>query len=339
MRQVDIHIRKDDAELVERVVKAFEPVDWSVLLTQQKDRVLVRVVLRAGRSQQLIDAIQEALEQSSHWRVTVLHIESALPQPDALEEEEAQRNMQVMREELFDDVQRDAALTYDFIIMVTLSTIVAAVGLNVDSIAAVIGAMVIAPLLSPILGFSLGAGLGNLGLIRQSGVTLIAGIATALAVAFLVSLVIPTNTESRELMSRAEVRLDGMALGLAAGGAAALSMARQQSTGLVGVMVAAALLPPGAAFGLFLGAGYWEFAFRAGLLLCLNVSCLILAALVVFRLKNIKPRGWIEQRNADRATIINLAASVIFLVIFVTLIIVLDLGQAVEISEPGESGG
>lgn len=339
MRQIDIHTRRSDSDLVQRAVKAMDPVDWSVVEIEQRDRLLIRVIMHAGRSQRLIDAMQEALEHSSEWRITVLHIEATVPQPDALEEDEAQRDTQVMREELFDDVHRDASLTYDFIFMVTLSTFVATIGLNVDSIAAVIGAMVIAPLLSPILGFSLGAGIGNLSLIRKSGLTLLAGIGTALLVAFLVSLFTPINPESNELMSRAEVRLDGMALGLAAGAAAALSLARQQSAGLVGVMVAAALLPPGAAFGLFLGAGYWEFALRAGLLLFLNVSCLILAALVVFRLKDIKPRGWIEQRNANRATLINLAASVVVLAIVVALIIMLDLGEAVQISKPGETGG
>lgn len=48
-------------------------------------------------------------------------------------------------------------------------------------------------------------------------------------------------------MSRAEVRLDGLALAMAAGGAAALSLTRVEASALVGVMVAAALLPPGAA--------------------------------------------------------------------------------------------
>lgn len=331
MRQIEIHLKQSDSELVERVVKAFEPVDWSVFPVEQQDRVLIRVVMHAGRSQKLIDTVQEALRDCSGWRITVLHIEATLPQPDPLEEEEAQRDTQVMREELVDDVKREAALHGDFIILTALSTVVAAIGLNDDSIAAVIGAMVIAPLLSPILGFSLGAGLGNLTLIRKSSLTLAAGIFTALAVAFLVSLVIPLNTESSELMSRAEVRLDGVALALAAGGAAALSMARQQSAGLVGVMVAAALLPPGAAFGLFLGGGFWTFALRSGLLLLLNVSCLVVAALVVFRLKNIKPRGWVEQRNADRATLINLSASAVLLAVAVTLILLLDLGKAVQV--------
>ena len=72
--------------------------------------------------------------------------------------------------------------------------------------------------------------------------TLVAGIALALACAILISFLIPVDFTSRELMSRAEVRLDGMALAIAAGAAAALSLNRGANATLVGVMVAAALL-------------------------------------------------------------------------------------------------
>ena len=131
-------------------------------------------------------------------------------------------------------------------------------------------------------------------------------------------------------MSRAEVRLDGMALAIAAGAAAALSLTRGANSTLVGVMVAAALLPPGAAVGLFLGTGEFALASRAGLLLSLNVASLVLSALVVFRLRGIRPRTWLEKKGADRAVAINMALSVLLLLVAVVLILVLDLGAAVS---------
>lgn len=331
MRQIDIHLKQRDSETVIRSIKAFAPVDWMIFPVQQQDRALIRVISHDGRSQALTDAIQDALSECRDWRVTMLPIEATLPTPEPLEDDERQADLQVLREELLDDVTRDAALSRDFLILSGLSTIVAAIGLNSDGVAAVIGAMVIAPLLGPILGFSLGAGLGNFDLVKQSTRTLAAGIGISLLVAFLLSFVLPLNTDSHELMSRAQVRLDSVALALAAGGAAALSMAQGKSAVLVGVMVAAALLPPGAAFGLFIGATEWGLASRAGLLLTLNIACLVLSALVVFRLKNIKPRGWIDQRNASRATWLNAGLSAGFLVVVVVLIIVLDLGKAVSI--------
>ncbi|WP_084399954.1 TIGR00341 family protein [Henriciella aquimarina] len=330
MRQIDVHLKLRDRDAVVRTIKAFAPVDWIAFPVEQHDRILIRVIAHDGRSQALTDTLQDALRDRRDWRITMIPLEATLPVPEPLEDEDARANLQVLREELLDDVSRDAALTRDFLILSALSTIVAAIGLNSDGVAAVIGAMVIAPLLGPILGFSLGAGLGNYPLIQESTRTLAAGIGVALAVAFLLSFFLPLNTDSHELMSRTEVRLDGVALALAAGGAAALSMAQGKAAVLVGVMVAAALLPPGAALGLFLGAQEWGFALRAGLLLTLNIACLILSALIVFRLKNIRPRGWIDQRNATRATWLNAALSAGFLIIVTILIIVLDLEQAVE---------
>ena len=191
--------------------------------------------------------------------------------------------------------------------------------------------MVIAPLLGPILGFSLGAALGDQKLLFGASKTLGVGIAVALSFAVLLSFVLPVDFDSRELMSRAEVRLDGMALAIAAGSAAALSMARGQGSVLVGVMVAAALLPPGAADGLFAGTGEWALASRAGLLLALNVASLVLSALVVFRLKGIKPRTWYERKGANRAVALNIGLSATLLIVAIVLIVVLDLGSTVSI--------
>ena len=91
------------------------------------------------------------------------------------------------------------------------------------------------------------------------------------------------------------------------------------------------LLPPGAAVGLFAGAGEWPLALRACLLLALNVAALILSALIVFRLRRIRPRSWIEQKNANRAVLLNALLSGFVLVASVALILYLDLGNKVSI--------
>lgn len=335
MRRLDIHMRDCEAlDTVIRAVKAAEPIDYYVVPLEQRDRKLVSVFLRDGSGQALMDNIQNTLEDERDWRVSLHAIEATAPkikEEDEEDEGRQKRRKQALREEMYTNVARGAKLDRDFLIMVLLSTIVAAAGLNADSAAGVIGAMVIAPLLGPILGFSFGAALGDRNLLFGSGWTLIAGVALALAISIAISFIIPVDFNSRELMSRAEVRLDGMALAIAAGCAAALSMAKGQSSALVGVMVAAALLPPGAAVGLFMGSGEWVLASRAGLLLTLNVASLIFAALMVFRLRKIRPRGWLDQKGADRAVAINMALSIIFLAICVALILVLDLGSKVSI--------
>jgi uncharacterized hydrophobic protein (TIGR00341 family) len=202
-----------------------------------------------------MDNVQSALEGSNGWRISILPIEATAPKLEEATEGKQAKSQQATREEIYSDVATGARLDRNFIVMVILSTIVATIGLNSDGVAAVIGAMVIAPLLGPVLGFSMGAALGDDNLLKKSTLTLAAGIGVALALSLALSFVLPINLESRELMTRAEVRLDGLALAMAAGGAAALSLTSSQASALVGVMVAAALLPPGAAVGLFAGAG------------------------------------------------------------------------------------
>jgi uncharacterized hydrophobic protein (TIGR00341 family) len=332
MRRLDIHLAADDRfDTVQRAIKASEPVDYYVIDTERKDRKLISVFIREGMEQTLMDNVQTALEGSNGWRISILPIEATAPKLEEARQGKQQKATQATREEIYSDVATGARFDRNFFVMVILSTIVAAIGLNSDGVAAVIGAMVIAPLLGPVLGFSMGAALGDDELLKRSSVTLAAGIGTAFACSLLLSLVLPIDLESRELMSRAEVRLDGLALAMAAGGAAALSLTSSQASALVGVMVAAALLPPGAAVGLFAGAGEWTLALRACLLLALNVAALILSALIVFRLRRIRPRSWIEQKNANRAVLLNAVLSGLVLIASVALILYLDLGDKVSI--------
>ena len=105
-------------------------------------------------------------------------------------------------------------------------------------------------------------------------------------------------------MSRTEVALDSVALALASGAAAALSLTTGLSSVLVGVMVAVALLPPAATLGLMLGYGHTGLALDAGLLLAVNVVCVNLASKIVFDFKGIRPRTWLEKEKAKHAKVV-----------------------------------
>lgn len=336
MRRLDIHMRHSEAfDTVMRAVKAAEPIDYFVVPVEQQDRRYVSVFLRDATGQALMDNLQTCLEGENDWRISLVAIEATAPKiedsPSNKSQSKESSGKQALREEIYTEVEENASLDRDFLIFVILSTVVAAIGLHSNSVAGVIGAMVIAPLLGPILGFSLGAALGDRQLIFESGKTLGIGVLVALFFAVALSFVIPVDLTSRELMSRAEVRLDGMALAIAAGSAAALSLARGAGSVLVGVMVAAALLPPGAATGLFIGIGEWELALRAGLLLTLNIASLVFSAVLVFRLKGIRPRNGLDRKGANRAVALNIGLSVTMLLVTIVLILYLDLGAKVSI--------
>lgn len=94
------------------------------------------------------------------------------------------------------------------------------------------------------------------------------------------------------------------------------------STTLVGVMVAVALLPPTATLGMLLGSGQPGLAGGAALLLAVNVVCVLLAAMMVFLVKGIKPRTWLERNRAKQSMTIYLTLWATLLLVLIAVILI-----------------
>lgn len=281
-------------------------------------RQTVHLLVGADKRQTVLDQLQNALGGSTDWRITILPVEATIPRKeekkDASQPAGAKGSSTETREELYDDIARDAELDRDFLIFAALSTVVAAIGLIEDNVAVVIGAMVIAPLLGPNLAFGFGVALGDRKLMVRALGTTGAGVTVTLAICVLIGLAWPIDLGSRELLARTDVGFDSMALALASGAAAALSLTTGLSAALVGVMVAVALLPPAATIGLMLGASEWSHAYGATLLLAVNVVCVNLATQAAFVLRGVRPRTWFEKEAARRAVVLNAAVWLVLLV-------------------------
>jgi len=335
MRLIKAHFPSDKSDAVIDIITRAAPVDWAIDSGYGHYEKAVEIVVAKGQGQTLIDELQGLLGTTAEWRIIVMPIEATLPRPEEPEKtddtkiddtEKPEKSKTVaLREELYQKVSRDCQLNADFVILTILSAIVAAIGLNEDSVAIVIAAMVIAPLLGPILAFALAAALGDLSLMKKSAKTAIAGLTLGFAFALCLTLFMPVNTSSYELVSRTVIGPEIIALALASGAAAALSLSTGISSALVGVMVAVALLPPSVAAALYLGAGETEHAAGAALLLGLNVVCAVLSAQLVFVYKGIRPRRWISQRKAARSVKINAAVWVVLLAVLIIAAIQLNI--------------
>ncbi len=318
----------DSVAPVHQAVLATKPLDCSLSDADSGGRRLMRMVFNDGDGQKALDVISTMLEHQEDWRLVVLPVEASLPkQAEEDPEVKKQHRMVALREEIYQDIEAGTKLDRDFLILTTLSTIVVVFGLAADNVAAVIGAMVIAPLLGPILAFALGSALGDFGLMSKASRTALSGLFLGMAISVVIGLVFDVDLGSAELSSRTIVGLDSTALALASGAAAALSIVAGLPSTLVGVMVAVALLPPAAATGLFAGSGDFPLAARAGLLLMINIVSVNLAALLVFFFKGVRPRTWLERRSAKRSVLINAA-------VWAVLIVALTL-VAVYLTVPG----
>ncbi len=186
--------------------------------------------------------------------------------------------------------------------LVALSAVVAAVGIDYNNITVVIGAMVIAPLLGPNVALALATALGDTQLAKSAAKTSIVGTLVALAVAIPTGLLVKVDPRVGEIQSRLHTQLKDVVLALASGSAGVLSITTGASAALIGVMVAVALLPPLVTFGLLVGAGYLGLAVHAMLLFVTNVICVNLAGVATLLAQNVRPRTWWEADRARKAT-------------------------------------
>jgi uncharacterized hydrophobic protein (TIGR00341 family) len=282
-------------------------------------RMSVKLLLSDENRQAVLDSIQSLIQASENSKIIVSPVEAVLPKVIEKPEEKEQAKKarrSVTREEIYSAVEVNAELHRDYLLLVVLSSIVAAAGLLENNVAVIIGAMVIAPLLGPNIAFAFGTSLGDKELVLNSLTTIIAGIAVAICVAFITGLIWPAQAITHELVLRTDINYAGTVIALASGAAASLSLVTGLSSVLVGVMVAVALMPPAVTIGLMLSDAAYDYAIGASMLLAVNIVCINLSAKLVFLLKGIQPRTWLETRKARQSR-------ALYLLVWITLLILL----------------
>ena len=286
---------------------------------------VLRVLLDVEQTETISDTLSEKFGNVEGFRIMLFSVEATLPQPEIEEEEDdsddkAQGPGRVSREELYSDVTDGSQLDPIYLAMVFLSTLVAGIGLILNDVATIIGAMVIAPLLAPNVSLALAATLGDLELGWRSLKANAAGLLLSLFVAYLMGLIFTIDPSSQEMISRTMVSLKHIIIALAAGSAGVLAFTRGVPATIVGVMVAVALLPPLVDVGLLLGAGYMQLAVGATILTFTNLICINLAGVATFLIQGVRPRSWWEEKKAQKASRIALATWFILLLIFAVII-------------------
>ncbi|MBX3616707.1 TIGR00341 family protein [Nitrosomonas sp.] len=319
MKYIEIVVEASSINKVLEIAKEHEASDLRLGVMGDDGMQLIRLLVTDDKIQSVLDSLQSALRtQPSTW-IIVLPIEISLPMPSKSDSKEEDSAIET-REAIYKEVEKNAALNINFVVLIVLATIVVAIGLIENNVAVVIGGMVIAPLLGSNLAFGLGTALGDFSLMRKSILTFLVGITLAIALSVVIGAFWPLNTASPELVLRTKVGLDSFPLALASGAAAALSLTAKLSSVLVGVMVAVALLPPAVTLGLMLGLGDINHAFNAGLLLTINVVCINLATKIVLLIKGVHPHTWYKTKKAKRAIIIYILAWFVTLTILILVV-------------------
>ena len=165
------------------------------------------------------------------------------------------------------------------------SIFVASVGLNADSSAVVIGAMLISPLMGPILGVGLSIAINDIDTLKKSLINLLTMLVLSLLTAFLFFYLFPLNQDTSELLGR--VRPDIRDVLIAFFGGLALIIARTKkgtiATVIFGVAIATALMPPLCTAGYGLSQGNWDYFIGAMYLFAINTIFIALATFIVLK--------------------------------------------------------
>lgn len=169
--------------------------------------------------------------------------------------------------------------------VLVFATFVASLGLNVNSTAVIIGAMLISPLMGPIMGIGLSVGINDFELMKRSlrnfGFMVLVALLTA-TVYFLIS---PLSNATSELFARTQPTIYDVMIAFFGGLAGIVAQSRKDRTSTVipGVAIATALMPPLCTAGYGLATFQLRFLFGALYLFFINAVFIAIATFIVIR--------------------------------------------------------
>lgn len=192
---------------------------------------------------------------------------------------------------------------FDYFYLIGLSTLMATLGLLLDSGSIVIGSMLIAPLMYPILGVSLGLVMmeDNITLLSRALSTLAKSLAAGLILSIAAAFFFGDSSmyETAEVMARTAPSHLHLLVAMVAGAAVAYMLARPEwGDALPGVAIAVALIPPLATIGIGIAAWSAVIIKGAAMILLLNLFGIITVSVIIFLLMNLS-----EKENIAESTI------------------------------------
>ena len=185
------------------------------------------------------------------------------------------------REKLYDDLH--VRLRDTVILMCAI--FIASIGLNMNSTAVIIGAMLISPLMTPIVGLGFGLAIFDTRLIKQSLNVLLTQVVVSLLVSALYFWISPISYASSELIARTSPTIWDVLIAIAGGIAGVIGSRKKEANNIVpGVAIATALMPPICTAGYGLANGNVQFIYGALYLFLINCAFIMLTNIVGTRI-------------------------------------------------------
>ncbi len=187
------------------------------------------------------------------------------------------------------------------IIILILAIFVASLGLNTNSTAVIIGAMLISPLMGPIVGIGLGVGTYNFPLIRRSARNLGAAALFSVITATIYFLISPVSQNHSELLARTSPTIYDVFIAFFGGAAGIVAIACKQKGNVIpGVAIATALMPPLCTVGY--GIATWQLQYASGALylFIINSIFIALSTLIGVKIFKFEPMTFVDAQRRKK---------------------------------------
>ncbi|MET3683552.1 putative hydrophobic protein (TIGR00341 family) [Alkalibacillus flavidus] len=334
MQLIEVYIPKTQYDNVTPALEGFSQESvWKAY--ELEDRVLVRIVVEDDDVEDILDYLEAVSSLADGFETILFPVNTYLSrqaiqerdnpkEQDEQEDDDQGKLLRASRQELMHTIEKKSKLTLNYTLLIIFSAMVATGGFINDSEAVVIGAMAIAPLIGPAISVSFAAVLGDVFRLWRAFLTLAIGFVMIVSIAAAFGFMFEEGTETTQYTSRTMVSFADIVIALASGSAGALALLNRVSSGMVGVMVAVALLPPTVTFGISIGQTLWIDTYWSFLLIMTNVTCIFLSGIIIFFLSGIRPMKWKEEVTINVSRVLSF---IVVAVIFVTLVIVLLLSM------------
>lgn len=224
-----------------------------------------------------------------------------------LEQQEKEKDSGILTEEFQAISEPSVEFNKDLFAMVIIASVAAVIGLFSNNAALVIGGMLLAPLIGPMTAFSFNVAVAQPRKMAKAAVNGVSLLIAAFVTAALITIIVSQFMDlpiTDEILLRTETSFVFLALAIGLGIAGGIAMSSNVPGILVGVAIAAALVPPSTVAGI--GLSLWELdIFANSLILTIqNVIGLLLGMMAVFFVKKITPRRYHEKEKGKKYMII-----------------------------------
>lgn len=198
-------------------------------------------------------------------------------------------------------IREDVSFRGTNIVILVMAILIASLGLNTNSTAVIIGAMLISPLMGPIIGIGLGVGIHDFDLIKRALRNLVMAAGFSVAASTVYFLISPVSEGHSELLARTSPTIYDVLIGFVGGAAGILAIgSRSKGNVIPGVAIATALMPPLCTAGYGLATWQLNYFFGAFYLFLINSIYIAFATFIGVKLLGYKGKSLVDNQRARR---------------------------------------